>query len=115
MDKLLHKTSSLDSILNMTSLNYVYNFMNNSEEAEPIENVHNYNVQKKLNDILLTLSEREKKIIQLRYGLIGNAPLTLKETGQIMGITRERVRQIQLRATHKLKNNSNFNALKASL
>jgi RNA polymerase primary sigma factor len=54
-------------------------------------------------DILSQLSRREMKIIQLRYGLTGKGPLTLEETGKLLGITRERVRQIQEKATFKLR------------
>jgi RNA polymerase primary sigma factor len=43
------------------------------------------------------------KIIQLRFGLTGEGPLTLEETGQLLGITRERVRQIQEKAIIKLR------------
>jgi RNA polymerase primary sigma factor len=46
---------------------------------------------------------REIRIIKLRYGLDGEGPFTLEETGRILGITRERVRQIQERALLKLK------------
>ncbi|MCL2472855.1 MAG: RNA polymerase sigma factor RpoD/SigA, partial [Treponema sp.] len=59
--------------------------------------------QETINDILSGLSEREIKIIQLRFGLTGEGPLTLEETGKLLGITRERVRQIQEKATFKLK------------
>jgi RNA polymerase primary sigma factor len=44
------------------------------------------------------------KIIQLRFGLLGQGPLTLEETGKLLGITRERVRQIQEKATFKPRN-----------
>jgi RNA polymerase primary sigma factor len=57
-----------------------------------------------MEDILSSLSEREMKIIKLRFGLAGEGPLTLEETGRLLGITRERVRQIQEKATFKLKN-----------
>jgi RNA polymerase primary sigma factor len=50
------------------------------------------------------LTEREMKIIQLRYGLMGEGPCTLQETGSLLGITRERVRQIQEKAIAKLRN-----------
>lgn len=50
-----------------------------------------------------SLEEREKEIIKLRYGLAGNNPLTLKEIGQMYGITRERVRQIEERTLFKLR------------
>jgi RNA polymerase primary sigma factor len=50
-------------------------------------------------------------MIQLRYGLDGEIPLTLEETGKIIGITRERVRQIQEKATFKLRNIAEFQEL----
>jgi len=57
-----------------------------------------------LDKILDQLNEREKRIIQLRFGLSGEGPLTLEETGKMMRITRERVRQIQEKTIEKLKN-----------
>jgi RNA polymerase primary sigma factor len=63
-------------------------------------------------DILSQLSDREMKIIQLRYGLTGAGPLTLEETGKLLGITRERVRQIQEKATYKLRNLRELNEIK---
>ena len=53
--------------------------------------------------VLDKLNEREMRIIKLRFGLDGEGPFTLEETGKILGITRERVRQIQERALVKLK------------
>ena len=49
------------------------------------------------------LTEREKKILEYRYGLCNNKIYTLKEIGEMMGITRERVRQIEKKAITKLK------------
>jgi len=51
-----------------------------------------------------TLTEREKEILELRYGLYNNKIHTLKEIGSILNITRERVRQIEKKAIIKLKN-----------
>ncbi|MCK5154291.1 MAG: sigma-70 family RNA polymerase sigma factor, partial [Spirochaetales bacterium] len=56
-----------------------------------------------LDSSLSELSPREKSIIQLRYGLSGECPQTLEEIGYIMGITRERVRQIQNKSISKLR------------
>jgi RNA polymerase primary sigma factor len=53
--------------------------------------------------VLETLTDREMRIIKLRFGLDGEGPFTLEETGRILGITRERVRQIQERALAKLR------------
>jgi RNA polymerase primary sigma factor len=69
-------------------------------------------LQETMSDILSQLSEREMKIIQLRYGLTGENPLTLEETGKYLGITRERVRQIQEKAVWKLRTMRELKVLK---
>jgi RNA polymerase primary sigma factor len=79
---------------------------------EPFEMVFSMTLQDTLNGILSQLSEREMKIIQLRFGLDGEEPLTLEETGRMLGITRERVRQIQEKATLKLRNLKEMHELK---
>jgi RNA polymerase primary sigma factor len=61
-----------------------------------------------MKNVLSRLPYREMRIIQLRYGLDGKAPLTLEETGKELGITRERVRQIQEKVTSKLRNLAEF-------
>jgi RNA polymerase primary sigma factor len=57
--------------------------------------------------IIGTLEERGARVLRLRYGLEGQAPLTLKQIGAVIGLTRERVRQIEMdtlrRIQHKLK------------
>ncbi|HEY8909802.1 MAG TPA: sigma-70 family RNA polymerase sigma factor [Desulfosporosinus sp.] len=55
-----------------------------------------------IRNTLSTLSERERHIIKLRFGFIDGSVKTLKEVGEIYGVTRERVRQIELKALHKL-------------
>ena len=59
-----------------------------------------------LTDYLQTLSKREIQIISLHYGLVGGEVLTLEEIGKILGITRERVRQIEFKALAKLRKSS---------
>lgn len=53
--------------------------------------------------LLNVLDEREREIIKLRYGLEGLEPKTLEEVGEMLGISRERVRQLEQRALKKLK------------
>lgn len=59
-------------------------------------------------EVIETLEERGARVVRLRYGLEGQAPLTLKQIGRVIGLTRERVRQIEMdtlrRIQHKLKN-----------
>ena len=71
--------------------------------AKPFEAAFALALQDTLAMVLDKLSEREMRIIKLRFGLDGEGPFTLEETGKILGITRERVRQIQERAIVKLK------------
>ena len=70
---------------------------------KPFESAFAIALQDTLAMVLDKLSEREMRIIKLRFGLDGEGPFTLEETGKILGITRERVRQIQERALVKLK------------
>ena len=56
-----------------------------------------------LDDLLEVLDERERKIIDARFGLAGQKPKTLEEVGQEFGVTRERIRQLQNIALKKLR------------
>ena len=70
---------------------------------KPFDSAFALALQDTLAMVLDKLNEREMRIIKLRFGLDGEGPFTLEETGKILGITRERVRQIQERALVKLK------------
>ena len=64
-------------------------------------------VQKEeVSELLESLSDRERQVIRLRYGLDGGKPGTLEEIGEQLGVTRERVRQIEARALEKLRMNA---------
>jgi RNA polymerase primary sigma factor len=56
-----------------------------------------------LSDALAELPERERKVLELRFGLTDDQPKTLREIGEVMGLSRERVRQIESRALNKLR------------
>jgi RNA polymerase primary sigma factor len=101
--KLSQETTSLDTIVDDGNLTRLADLIKDESLAEPFEMVFSMTLQETLADILSQLSEREMRIIQLRYGLAGEGPLTLEETGKLLGITRERVRQIQEKATFKLR------------
>jgi RNA polymerase primary sigma factor len=102
--KLSQETTSLDTIVDDGNLTRLADLIKDDTMAEPFELVFSMTLQETMEDILSHLSEREMKIIQLRFGLTGEGPLTLEETGKLLGITRERVRQIQEKATFKLRN-----------
>jgi len=74
------------------------------ERAEsPYERAAEVLTQEAVRDALAKLSYRERRVLELRYGLGGEQPRTLKEVGQAVGVTRERIRQIETQSLKKLK------------
>ena len=69
-------------------------------------------MKSELNDVLKTLTEREEKVLRLRFGIDDGQSLTLEEVGKIFGVTRERIRQIESKALRKLKHPSRSKKLK---
>ncbi|MDR1950457.1 MAG: sigma-70 family RNA polymerase sigma factor [Spirochaetaceae bacterium] len=112
--KLSQETTSLDTIVDDGNLTRLADLIKDDNMEEPFEMVFSMTLQETMEDILSHLSEREMKIIQLRFGLAGEGPLTLEETGKLLGITRERVRQIQEKATFKLRNLKELHELRGS-
>jgi RNA polymerase primary sigma factor len=110
--KLSQETTSLDTIVDDGNLTRLADLIKDENMEEPFEMVFSMTLQETMEDILSFLSEREMKIIQLRFGLAGEGPLTLEETGKLLGITRERVRQIQEKATFKLRSLKQLHELK---
>lgn len=96
-------TCSLDAPIESDNCKEFGDLIEDSSGTTPFENLFSIALLDTLDAILGSLNLREKQIIELRYGLNGIGPHTLEETGQILGITRERVRQIQKKALKKLK------------
>ena len=69
-------------------------------------------LKEQLNQVLSTLSDREKKVLELRFGLNDGTPRTLEEVGKEFEVTRERIRQIEAKALRKLKHPSRSQKLK---
>jgi RNA polymerase primary sigma factor len=109
--KLSQETTSLDTIVDDGNLTRLADLIKDDNMEEPFELAFTVTLQDNIEQILSQLSSREMKIIQLRFGLDGEPPLTLEETGRLLGITRERVRQIQEKATFKLRNLQEINDL----
>jgi len=101
--KLNQETASLDTTVDDDSMTSLADLIMDSNSAEPFDMVFQLTLQDTLNEVLGQLTEREMRIIQLRFGLAGEGPFTLEETGKHLGITRERVRQIQEKAMKKLR------------
>jgi len=101
--QLSQETASLDTTVDDDHVTRLSELIRDETSVEPVETVFHSSLQDTLGHVLNQLNDREKRIIQLRYGLSGEGPLTLEETGKMLGITRERVRQIQEKAITKLK------------
>jgi len=110
--KFSQETTSLDTIVDDGNATCLSDLIRDESLVEPFEAVFSMIIQDTMGNILSNLSEREMKIMQLRFGLDGEPPLTLEETGKLLGITRERVRQIQERAANKLKSYQELHELK---
>jgi len=110
--KLSQETTSLDAIVDDGNLTRLSDLISDDSLTEPFETVFSMTIQETIGSIISNLSDREMKIIQLRFGLTGVGPLTLEETGKLLGITRERVRQIQEKATFKLRDLQAVSTLK---
>jgi RNA polymerase primary sigma factor len=78
-------------------------FIEDADAVVPMEAAAFIMLQDQLDDILSTLSEREQRIIQLRFGLCDGHPRTLEEVGREFGVTRERIRQIESKTLAKLR------------
>ena len=78
-------------------------FIEDSTALSPIDAVTNASLKEQIADVLGSLSEREARVIQLRFGIIGDKSCTLEEVGRVFGVTRERIRQIEANALRKLR------------
>lgn len=76
------------------------------DAASPVESAAFFLLREHLEAVLSTLGERERKVVQLRYGLVDGRPRTLEEIGRIFGVTRERIRQIESKTLNKLRDHA---------
>jgi len=87
-------------------------FIEDQEATSPVQQVIDNALKEKLDEMLDTLTEREKQIIQLRFGLENDHIYTLEEIGHLFSVTRERIRQIETKALRKLRHPSRKSTLK---
>lgn len=87
-------------------------FIKDSEIEKPSDAALFVLLQEQLQKVLGTLADRERRIIQLRFGLNDGYPRTLEEVGREFNVTRERIRQIEFKTLGKLRNSSISKALK---
>ena len=80
-------------------------FVEDEERDSPEDSAANQILKEQLSEIIATLTDREQKIIRLRFGIGGGRPHTLEEVGAEFDVTRERIRQIEAKALSKLRKN----------
>ena len=80
-------------------------FIEDEDRATPEEAAANLILKEQIAQVLSTLSDREQKIIRLRFGIGGGRPHTLEEVGNEFSVTRERIRQIEAKALSKMRKN----------
>lgn len=85
------------------------------DAASPVESAAFFLLREHLEAVLSTLGERERKVVQLRYGLADGRPRTLEEIGRIFGVTRERIRQIESKTLGKLRDHAFADQLRGYL
>ncbi|WP_455356232.1 sigma-70 family RNA polymerase sigma factor [Streptomyces sp. SYSU K217416] len=85
------------------------------DAASPVESAAFLLLREHLEAVLSTLGERERKVVQLRYGLADGRPRTLEEIGRIFGVTRERIRQIESKTLSKLRDHAFADQLRGYL
>ena len=81
-------------------------FVEDQKTTSPYEATNRSILREELNAVLKTLSSREEKVLRYRYGLDDSSPKTLEEVGKIFNVTRERIRQIEVKALRKLRHPS---------
>lgn len=85
------------------------------DAASPVESAAFLLLRQHLDAVLSTLGERERKVVQLRYGLVDGRPRTLEEIGRLFGVTRERIRQIESKTLNKLRDHAYADQLRGYL
>lgn len=81
-------------------------FVEDNKALNPYEQTNRVLLREQLDEVLSTLNEREERVLRYRYGLDDGSPKTLEEVGKLFKVTRERIRQIEVKALRKLKHPS---------
>jgi len=113
--KISGKHLSIDAPFNPGDDNRLLDVLKNDKQPSPDSNLYEDSLKKEINNALSTLSDREREVICLCFGLDQDQALTLEEIGERFNLTRERVRQIKEKAIRRLRHASRSKALRAYL
>ncbi len=110
--KISQEPVSLETPIGEEEDSHLGDFIPDETNMSPEDFAINELLKDEISEVLLTLTEREEKVIRLRFGLEDGRPRTLEEVGQLFGVTRERIRQIEAKALRKLRHPSRSRKLK---
>lgn len=110
--KIAQEPVSLETPIGEEDDSHLGDFVPDANNMSPEDYTTHEMLKDEIADLLLTLTEREEQVLRLRFGLDNGSPKTLEEVGQIFGVTRERIRQIEAKALRKLRHPSRSRKLK---
>lgn len=110
--KISKESISLETPIGEEEDSNLGDFIQDEEALQPATSVNHILLQEQLDDVLSTLTEREKRILELRFGIGDGRNRTLEEVGKEFGVTRERIRQIEAKALRKLRHPTRSHKLK---
>ena len=110
--KIAQEPVSLETPIGEEEDSHLGDFIEDDTAIDPGEAANYTMLREQLNDVLSCLGAREKRVLQLRFGLIDGTPRTLEEVGKEFDVTRERIRQIEAKALRKLKSPNKSELLK---
>jgi len=101
--KISQEPVSLETPIGEEEYSHLGDFIEAEEAIVPVDAASFSLLQEQIRDVLEELSDRERKVIELRFGLIDGHPRTLEEVGRVFSVTRERIRQIESKTLGKLR------------
>ena len=110
--KIAQEPVSLETPVGEEDDSHLVDFIRDDETAQPAEEASYTMLREQLEEVLSTLTEREKQVLQMRFGLLDGKPHTLEEVGSEFEVTRERIRQIESKALRKLRHPSRSKKLR---
>jgi RNA polymerase primary sigma factor len=110
--KVSQEPVSLETPIGEEEDSHLGDFIEDSGAVVPVDAAAFKLLQEQLEEVLDDLNTREKRVIQLRFGLLDGQPRTLEEVGRVFGVTRERIRQIESKTLSKLRHPSRSGRLR---
>ena len=110
--KIMQVPTSLEAPVGKEKDSFLKDFVPDEEKMSPIDSASYDLLKGQIVKVLDTLNDRERKVLELRFGLVDNRPRTLEQVGKEFGVTRERIRQIEAKALRKLRHPSRAQKLR---